>query len=160
MKNATIPLYIRFGEIPEDGQSKVHRSDWTIRSEGGVSVWRAVEDQGRYWPLLPQEPNGNTIADYFSMLTNRYHQDRKVYLVTGSEICVEGADREPLLMDCQIIKDISNQYTFNAKDEGTTRKNLLKELEEFGILTKEDLVKYKKCKMEKDNASNNDECDA
>lgn len=146
--NASIPLYIRFGEIPEDGQSKVHRNDWIIRSEGGVSVWRAVEDQGRYWPLLPEEPNGNTIADYFSMLTNRFHQkDRKVYLVTGTEICIEGADREPLLIDCQIIKDISNQFTFNVKDEDTTRKNLLKELEEFGILTKEDLVKYKKCKM-------------
>lgn len=48
MKKATLPLYIRFGEIPEDGKSKVHRSDEILRSEGGLSVWKAVEDQGWY----------------------------------------------------------------------------------------------------------------
>ena len=37
--SSTIPVYIRFGDIPEDKQSKVHRSDEIIRAEGGVSVW-------------------------------------------------------------------------------------------------------------------------
>lgn len=150
MKKATLPLYIRFGEIPEDGKSKVHRSDEILRSEGGISVWKAVEDQGWYWPLLPEEPNDNAIADYFSMLTNRYRSNKKVYLVTGHELCIEGADREPLLYDCQIIKDITYQYMGNEKDDDRVRKDLIKELEDFGILTKEDLKKYKKCKAEKE----------
>ena len=49
MKQASIPLYIRFGEIPNDESSKVHRGDTIIRKEGGVSVWRAVESDGMYW---------------------------------------------------------------------------------------------------------------
>lgn len=147
-KNATIPLYIRFGEIPEDGQSKVHRSDQVIRSEGGVSVWRAIEDQGMYWPLLPEEPNDNTVADYFNMLLDRYHSNKKVYLVTGTEICIEGADREPLLVDCKIIKEISHYYRRNAKDDEDVREKLLKELKEYGILSDADIKNYRKKKKE------------
>lgn len=150
MKQTTIPIYIRFGEIPRDGQSKVHRSDDVLRQEGGVSVWRAVEDQGKYWPLMPEEPNDNTIADYFSMLLDWYHSNKNVYLVTGHEICIEGADREPLLWNCQIIKDISWQYKHHAKDDESVRLSVLKELQEFGILTKADIRKYNKMKEEKD----------
>lgn len=144
MKQSSIPLYIRFGEIPPDGQSKVHRSDSILRSEGGVSVWRAVEDQGKYWPLLPDEPNDNTIADYFGMLLDRYHSNKRVYLVTGTEICIEGADREPLLMDCKIIDDITHYYRKHEKDDEIIRHNQLKELQECGVLTKEDLKTYNK----------------
>ncbi len=137
MKQSNIPLYIRFGEIPEDGQSKVHRSDEIIRNEGGVSVWRAVEDQGYYWPLLPDEPNKNTIADYFSMLLDKYDNDRNVYLVTGTELCIEGADREPLLMDVKIIKDISSYYK-----KTPTKKRILEDLIKLGVLTKDGADKY------------------
>lgn len=149
MKQANIPLYIRFGEIPEDGQSKVHRSDEIIRNEGGISVWRAVENQGCYWPLLPDEPNENSIADYFSMLLDRYDNDRNVYLVTGTELCIEGSDREPLLMDVRIIKDISSCYrrTF-------TERRILKDLIKLGVLTREGADRYlhnkKKANKEED----------
>lgn len=33
MKQASIPLYIRFGEIPTDEISEVHRGDSVIREE-------------------------------------------------------------------------------------------------------------------------------
>lgn len=138
MKQSNIPLYIRFGEIPEDGQSKVHRSDEIIRNEGGISVWKAVEDQGRYWPLLPDDPNENTIADYFSMLLDRYNSNRNVYLVTGTKLCIEGADREPLLMNVKIIKDISSYYRKNKKVEDKILKDLIK----LGVLTKDGVSKY------------------
>lgn len=107
MEQATIPLYIRFGEIPSDGKSKVHRGDEIVREEVGVSVWRAIENCGCYYPILPEEPNENTISDYFYMLL---HSDEKVYLVTGTEMFIEGADREPLLMDVTILKEITHYY--------------------------------------------------
>ena len=107
MKQATIPLYIRFGEIPKDEKSKVYRSDSIVREEAGVSVWRAIENCGCYYPILPEEPNENTISDYFDMLL---HNDKKVYLVTGTEMFIEGADREPLLMDVKILKEITDYY--------------------------------------------------
>ena len=71
MKQASIPLYIRFGEIPTDEISEVHRGDSVIREEGGVSVWRAVESNGLF---------------------------------------IEGADREPLLNNVKIIKEITKYY--------------------------------------------------
>lgn len=107
MKQASIPLYIRFGEIPTDGKSKVHRSDQIVREEAGVSVWRAIEDCGCYYPILPEEPNENTISDYFHMLL---HSDKKVYLVTGTELFIEGADREPLLINVKVLDEITHYY--------------------------------------------------
>ena len=53
MKQAVVPLYIRFGEIPKDEKSKVYRSDSIVREEAGVSVWRAIENCGCYYPILP-----------------------------------------------------------------------------------------------------------
>ena len=54
MKLASIPLYIRFGEIPPDGKSKVYRGDEIVREEASVSVWRAVENCGQYYSILPE----------------------------------------------------------------------------------------------------------
>ena len=111
MKKASLPLYIRFGKIPEDGISKVHRGDDIVRGEGGLSVWDAVSDgMGRYFPVLPEDATDDTVADYFRFLLN---SNSKVYLVTGTEMFLQGADREPLLMDPRIIKDISNYYRPN-----------------------------------------------
>lgn len=107
MKQASIPLYIRFGEIPTDEISEVHRGDSVIREEGGVSVWRAVESNGLYYPILPENPNKNAIADHFVLLLE---SDKNVYLVTGDELFIEGADREPLLNNVKIIKEITKYY--------------------------------------------------
>ena len=105
--SSTIPVYIRFGDIPEDKQSKVHRSDEIIRAEGGVSVWECVQDDWLYYPILPENPNECAIADYFHMLFS----DKPVYLVTGTRLCVNGACNEPLLMDdITIIKKLDYSY--------------------------------------------------
>ena len=48
MKQASVPLYIRFGEVPSDGKSKVNKSDSIVREEAGVSVWRAGGKCGGY----------------------------------------------------------------------------------------------------------------
>lgn len=151
-KQASLPLYIRFGKLPKDENSAVHRSDDIIRNEGGVSVWRAVEDQGKYWPLLPDDYNDNTIADYFHMLVNLYGSGNgPVYLVIGDEIGIEGASREPLLRNVKIIKDISHYYnteSYNKKNKERIEKDLLNDLMKYGIITKDDLKKYNKMKEE------------
>jgi len=36
--------------------------------------------------------------------------DKSVYLVTGDELFIEGADREPLLNNVKIIKEITKYY--------------------------------------------------
>lgn len=107
MNQASLPLYIRFGEIPNNERSKVYRGDAVLREEAGVSVYRAVKEGICYYPLLPEEPNEDTIATYFDLLL---HSDRKVYLVIGEELPLEGADREPLLINVQIIKDITHCF--------------------------------------------------
>ena len=114
MKQASIPLYIRFGEIPNDESSKVHRGDAIIRKEGGVSVWRAVESDGIYYPILPVDFNKNAISDYFNLLLK---SNKRVYLVTGDELSIEGADREPLLNNIKILKEITNYYRDNNYKE-------------------------------------------
>ena len=107
-------LYIRFGDIPKDFQSKVHRNDSIVRNEGGVSVWNAIESDGYYYPILPENPNDNAIIDYFRMLFS----NKPAYLVTGSELYIEGADREPLLSDdIKIIKKLSYNFLGRKEEE-------------------------------------------
>ena len=100
---SSIPVYIRFGEIPKDFQSKLHIGDSIVRSEGGVSVWECVESNGYYYPILPNNPNEHAVSDYFYLLFS----DKPVYLVTGTRLRITGADGEPLLMDdIKIIKEL------------------------------------------------------
>lgn len=112
MKQTSVPLYIRFGDLPINGKSKVYKGDEVVREEAGLSVWRAVESNGCYYPVLPEEPNENAISDYFDLLLN--NDNRRVFLVTGDEISVEGADREPLLINVTIIKEITHYYRNNG----------------------------------------------
>lgn len=120
MEQASIPLYIRFGEIPEDKISRVHRGDAIIREEGGLSVWRAITDgMGKYYPMLPSDANDDAISDYFYQLLEG---DQRVYLVTGNEIGIEGADREPLITDPVILKEITH-YIHPKFDKKMKRKD-------------------------------------
>ena len=114
MKQAKMPLYSRLGEIPDGGISYVHLGDYKARPEGGLSVWKAVEANGRYYPVLPEDANEAAIADYFDMLL----ADRgPVYLLTGSRIRLEGADREPLLQSWVVIKEITHLFGKNREKE-------------------------------------------
>ena len=94
-------------KFQKNKKSKVHQGDAILRDEGGLSVWRAVEVNNCYYPILPEEPNDNTISDYFDLLLST---NKKVYLVTGDELYIEGACREPLLINVTILKDISSLY--------------------------------------------------
>lgn len=107
MKQASIPVYIRFGEIPEDGKSKVHLGNEVVGEEAGVSVWEAVEANNRYYPKLPEMVNESGIQDYFDYLLE---SDKKVYLVVGDRLRINGKDNEPLLENVKVIKEITNYY--------------------------------------------------
>lgn len=120
MKQASLPLYIRFGEIPDDKISRVHRGDSIVREEGGLSVYHAISDgMNGYYPLLPEDANDDAVTDYFRFLLE---SRSNVYLVTGTEMFLQGADREPLLMDPVIIKDITHLFRSNKNYEKIINK--------------------------------------
>lgn len=110
MKQANIPVYIRFGEIPKDGKSKIHLGDAIVGEEPGLSVYEAVKADGEYYPILPENVNENGLVDYFEFLIRRHTNYQKVYLVTGDRIRIEGRDGEPLLQNVKVIKEITNTY--------------------------------------------------
>lgn len=89
--------YIRFGEIPPDGKSKIrnHTDNTIIGEELGVSVFEFIEGRGIVVPNTPQA------RDDFLKLTNSWWKPQ--YIVIGEEIGV-GSDGEPLLRDVKIVK--------------------------------------------------------
>lgn len=107
MKQATVPVYIRFGKIPKNKKSKIWAGDQKVGEEVGLSVFRAVETCGMYYPVLSEDANENGIMDYFQLLLS---SDKKVYLVTGDEMRFEGQGREPLLQNIVVIKEITHYY--------------------------------------------------
>lgn len=120
MKLATIPVYIRFGEIPEDGKSKIYLGDDDSNKEMGVSVWECIFVDNMYYPILPKEANENSVNDYFSML---FDTKRSVYLVTGDKLRGEGQSREPLLTNVKIIKNLTTQYKYIRTQNGLKYSN-------------------------------------
>ena len=100
--------YIRFGSIPIDEKSKVHRGDAIIREESGVSVWECVFANDVPFPVLPQNASESAIADYFYFLFG----NKPVYLVTGTELSNHGSAGEPLLKDVQVIEEYTKDYAY------------------------------------------------
>lgn len=110
MKKASIPVYIRFGEIPSNGKSKIYLGDEIVGEELGLSVYEAIEVDYEYYPIIPENVNENGLSDYFEFLIRRHTDYQKVYLVTGDRIRINGKDGEPLLENVKVIKDISSTY--------------------------------------------------
>lgn len=112
MKQATIPLYIRFGDIPKSKKSKIYAGDQVVGEEPGLSVYRAVEVNGIYFPLMESDFVDDGIIDYFQLLFESVRdENKKVLVVTGDELRFEGHDREVLLTNVKIIKDYTKVYT-------------------------------------------------
>lgn len=108
-RGAGLKSYLRFGDVPKDKISKVHRSDAVIRNEAGVSVWNCVFVNDVPFPLLPQNASESAMADYFYMLLG----NKPVYLVEGSELEEKGSAGEPLLdKDIKVIKEYTADYEY------------------------------------------------
>ena len=101
--------YIRFGYIPIDHLSKIHRSDAILGEEKGVSVWNCAFVNDVPFPLLPENASEDAMADYFYMLFG----NKPVYLVEGTELEEKGSAGEPLLgKDICIINEYTDDYEY------------------------------------------------
>lgn len=90
--------YIRYGEIPPDGKSKIYnRVGEIVGEEAGVSVFEYIEGRGIVVPY-------NEMArDDFLMLSSKSWVNH--YLVTGDEVGI-GSDNEPLITNVKILKTL------------------------------------------------------
>lgn len=110
--------YVRFGRFPKDNISKNRRGDEIVKEEKGLSVWNCVMVNGVPFPILPDNPSEDCLADYFYMLLS----DRNVYLVTGEELDEKGSAGEPLLVgNIEIIREYTKDYDYLKKIH--TRRN-------------------------------------
>ena len=95
--------YIRFGEIPENEQSRVYEDETIIDTLDGVSVYHAITDE-----------NGNisvglalpvTRTSLYTLQSLIEYDNRTCYLVEGD--CVgRGTDNEPLIRNVKIIREL------------------------------------------------------
>lgn len=109
LMESNLKKYVRYGDLPEDGKSKIHRGDAIIGKEEGVSVWNAKEVDGVYFPCMPENPNDDCIADFFyDLLTT----NKPIYVVTGDELPERGTDGEPLITNAKIVKEITKDYNY------------------------------------------------
>ena len=100
--------YIRIGEIPDNGKSKIHRGDAILGEEPGVSVWEAVELNGKYRILIPNPCNAYAMGDLDStFLKSHYYSAKAVYELEG-DVVGTGTDGEPLLANIRSIKKLGN----------------------------------------------------
>lgn len=106
--------YIRYGEIPPDGKSKIHnREGEIVGEESGVSVFEYIEGRGIVIPY-------NEIArDDFLMLSSKFWINH--YLVTGDEVGI-GSDGEPLLANVKILKVLHEKQDFPSETKGANNK--------------------------------------
>ena len=99
--------YIRYGEIPPDGKSKIHNSEGEIvGEEAGISVFEYIEGRGLV------VPDNEAARNDFSMLSSKFWINH--YLVTGDEVGI-GSDGEPLIANVKILKTLHEKR--QAKNE-------------------------------------------
>ena len=104
--------YLRFGDIPKDKISRIHRSDAILGEEKGVSVWDCAFVNDVPFPLLPDNASESGMADYFYMLFG----NKPVYLVEGSELEEKGSAGEPLLgKDIRVVCEYTDDYEYLKK---------------------------------------------
>lgn len=96
------PLYIRFGDIPTNGKSKVYNGEAETGIEEGVSVYPAFETNGDIVMGLNLPITRSTLHTQQALLE---YENRPCYLVTGDYVG-KGTDGEPLIENVRIIKEI------------------------------------------------------
>jgi len=94
VENGEKIIYVRFG-LPPAGCSKNYL---TKGNEEGISVYEAIERDGIVRIIMPNH-TGSACVTLSGCL------ERTMYQVTGNRIGT-GSDNEPLLDECQIIREI------------------------------------------------------
>lgn len=114
--NSDKSLYIRFGDIPTNGKSKVYNGEIEIGIEEGISVYPAFEDKEGNIILGLNLPITKT-----SLHTQQHlleYDNRPCYLVTGDYVG-KGTDGEPLIKNVRIIKEIKPYRIKQDKENNT-----------------------------------------
>lgn len=109
-------LYIRFGDIPINGKSKVYNGEIETGIEEGISVYPAFKDKEGNIILGLNLPITKT-----SLYTQQHlleYESRPCYLVTGDYVG-KGSDGEPLLKNVRIIKEIKPYRIKQDKENNT-----------------------------------------
>lgn len=110
--------YIRIGELPQDGKSKIyqwkdkaHTLRTVVGEEAGVSVYEAAKVGNEWHCIIPENAeHGKSTIDTIHYLTEEIINGNKpVYLVTGDEVG-KGYDGEPVITNVKIIEDISDDF--------------------------------------------------
>lgn len=97
-------LYIRFGEIPQNGKSAIWHNNECVGYEDGISVYEAHRNvDGIYTPVIPYPLRPTTLDDYiYHLMHFRGHK----YLVRGNLLGNTGSNGEPLLEEVEIVKEL------------------------------------------------------
>ena len=104
--------FIRFGEIPTDGRSRIHRNgERVVGIECGVSVYDAVKVRGKWSAVLPNPCTECTVDTMHGILLSnvRNADNKNVYIVTG-DIVGYGSDGEPLIRNIEIVERLDDYY--------------------------------------------------
>ncbi len=91
-------IYIRFGLPPESGRSHNYLFK---KDEEGISVYEAIERGRKVRVIMPSHTGSACVT-----LSGCFQ--RPIYEVSGNRIGT-GSDGEPLLGDCQIVREIEKE---------------------------------------------------
>lgn len=94
--------YLRFGDIPENGKSKIWRGEECVGEEEGVSVYEIRLDKDKHISICLPFPFHRDTLDTLTALTK--YDNRPCYIVTG-EYVGKGTDGEPLISNVQIEEE-------------------------------------------------------
>ena len=111
--------FIRIGDIPPTGKSRIHRGDAIIGEEKGVSVWECLYRDGKHRIILPNPINENAWNDLEGdMLYPSNYKPYPVYRVEG-DVIGYGSDNEPLLSNIRNVIKIADkiQDIFENSDQ-------------------------------------------
>jgi len=91
-------IYIRFGFIPRNEESKIHEGDVFKGFEKGVSVYEAIQRGEKIHIILPRR-------SYSAFVSLSGCLERRARIVTGDVVGV-GSDSEPLLKNINIVQEL------------------------------------------------------
>ncbi len=113
-------LYVRFGDIPDNEQSKIYNGENEIDIENGVSVYSAFIDGDNVILGLTLPITKTTLYTQQHLLE---YDARPCYLVTGDYVG-KGTDGEPLIKNISIIKEIKN-YRIKELEKQSEQKPVI-----------------------------------
>lgn len=137
--------YLRIGELPQDGKSKIyqwddeeHSSRTAVGEEKGISVYPLVYNGFGGWSLdLTNISKSLTGIDTFRELSKAASEgEKKMYLVTGNKIGT-GLDNEPLLKNVIILSQIEIENEIIQEQLGVALGNPYKMIIQLGDMYEE-----------------------